>query len=329
MRYTQIDMEFIFLIVILGLIFDYTNGFHDAANVVSTVIATKVLRPLTAILMAGVFNTLGATQISGVAQTITTGLVEATAATQQLVLCAVIGAIVWNLLTWYCGIPSSSSYALVGGLVGAALVKQGASIIIWGGVLYKVVIPMVISPLVGFCLAFIIMRLLLKYVKNRNHKLFRHFQIGSASIVALSHGLNDAQKSMGIITLGLFSAGLIGVPHIPLWVILACALVMGLGTASGGFRIIRTMGYEITHLEPIHGFAAETSASIVILGASFMGMPISSTHMIVGSITGVGSARGSKAVKWETAKKLVIAWILTLPGAGLVSAFVYKLFYFI
>ncbi len=322
-------MEIIILIVILGLIFDYTNGFHDAANVVSTVIATRVLTPLAAILMAGALNFVGATQISGVAQTVATGLVDTNTATQMVVLCAVIGAIFWNLLTWYYGIPSSSSYALIGGLIGAAWFHEGPSTILWAGVIDKVILPMIFSPFIGFALAFGLMKLLYFYLKRKSDghgaKAFPHLQIGSACLVALSHGLNDAQKSMGIITLGLFAGGYIASPAIPYWVILSCAVVMGLGTASGGFRIIHTMGYSITKLEPVQGFAAETAASCVILAASFLGMPISSTHMIAGSITGVGSAKGHKAVHWGIYKKLMLAWVLTLPGAALVSALTHHL----
>ena len=283
---TLSPFDLVILIILFGLIFDYTNGFHDAANVVSTVIATRVLAPLTAIVLASFLNMLGATQISGVAKTITTGLVNLQSATQVAVLAALTGAIIWNVLTWYFGIPSSSSYALVGGLVGASWVHEGYDAILWKGVVDKVVIPMVISPIAGFTLGFLVLRglnLLLRWKLFRNkEKMFAHLQVASASLVALSHGLNDAQKSMGVITLGLFSAGIIATTHIPFWVIASCAIVMGIGTASGGFRIIRTVGFEITKLKPIHGFAAETSASCVILTASFLGMPISSTHMIVG-----------------------------------------------
>lgn len=317
----------IILIVLLGLLFDYTNGFHDAANVVSTVIATGVLAPISAIVMAGVLNFIGATQISGVAETIATGLVQAKEASQLAILAALIGAIFWNFLTWYLGIPSSSSYALIGGLVGAAWVHEGSDTVIWSGVIYKVILPMFISPVVGFLLAYSLMKLLYAYLRKRhqNHgeAIFKHLQIGSACFVALSHGLNDAQKSMGIITLGLFAGGYLATPHIPLWVIMACAVVMGLGTASGGFRIIRTMGFAITKIEPVQGFAAEISASAVILGASFLGMPVSSTQMIAGSITGVGTAKSIKAVSWQVPQKFLLAWILTLPGAGIVGALVY------
>lgn len=318
-------LEIVVLIVVLGLLFDYTNGFHDAANVVATPIATKIVTPMVAIIIATVFNFVGATQISGVAQTITTGLVDAQDASQSMVLAAVVGAIFWNFLTWYFGIPSSSSYALVGGLIGAALVHGGPAIVIWKNIILKVIIPMVVSPFLGFFLAFLIMRMLLK-LNTADRRIFRYLQILSSCFLALSHGLNDAQKSMGIITLGLLAAGVIPTSHIPLWVIASCAVMMALGTATGGFRIIKTMGFEITELKPIQGFAAEASASVVILLASFLGMPISSTHMIAGSITGVGSARGAHAVQWATAKKLVWAWILTIPGAALASASVFKLF---
>jgi PiT family inorganic phosphate transporter len=319
----------IILIVVLGLVFDYTNGFHDAANVVSTVIATGVLAPLSAIVMAGVLNFIGATQISGVASTIATGLVDAHDASQVAVLAAVIAAIAWNLITWYFGIPSSSSYALIGGLIGAAWMHQGSSTIIWKGLFGKVIIPMFATPIIGFALAFFIMKGLYWYLarhrENHGERVFRHLQIGSACIVALSHGLNDAQKSMGIITLGLFAGGYVATTHIPLWVIMACAIMMGLGTASGGFRIIKTMAFSITKLEPVQGFAAEMSASAIILGASFMGMPISSTQMIAGSIVGVGTAKSHKAVSWGVPARFLYAWILTLPGAALVGAFVYWL----
>jgi PiT family inorganic phosphate transporter len=326
-------MEMVLLIVILGLLFDYTNGFHDAANVVSTVIATRVLAPVSAIVMAGVLNFFGATQISGVAQTITSGLIDSQSATQLLVLAALTGAIVWNFLTWYFAIPSSSSYALVGGLLGSALINPHTQTVLWGGVIAKVIIPMVISPLLGFCLSYLFMKLLQFLVrhhpKSEDHSVFRHLQIGSACFVALSHGLNDAQKSMGIITLGLLAAGVITTPAIPVWVILACAVTIAIGTASGGLRIIKTMGFQITKIDTMQGFAAEVSASAVILGASFLGMPISSTHMIAGSITGVGSAKGMHTVRWGVPSKLVIAWVLTLPGAGIVSALSYFLFAFL
>ncbi len=320
-------VELAFLIVFLGLLFDYTNGFHDAANVVSTVIATRVLTPVAAIIMAGVLNAIGASNISGVAETIATGLIDAREATQVVVLCAVCGAIIWNFATWFFGIPSSSSYALIGGLIGAAWMHQSYRTILWDGVIYKVILPMIATPILGFIIGYFLMKALYYYVGKRpglkNKRLFAHLQIGSACAVALAHGLNDAQKSMGIITLGLFVSGVIATPAIPIWVVLGCALVMGLGTASGGFRIIRTMGFGITRIEPFQGFAAECSASAVILAASFMGMPVSSSHMIAGSITGVGSARSMDSVRWGVPRKIILAWMLTLPGAGSVGAIAY------
>jgi len=317
-------VELAFLIVFLGLLFDYTNGFHDAANVVSTVIATRVLTPIAAIIMAGILNTIGATYVSGVAETIATGLIDSQEATQVVVLCAVCGAIIWNFVTWFFGIPSSSSYALIGGLIGSAWAHQGYQTIIWDGVVYKVILPMIATPILGFFIGYFLMKTLYVYIGKRpgiqNKRLFAHLQIGSACAVALAHGLNDAQKSMGIITLGLFVSGFITTTTIPIWVVLGCALVMGLGTASGGLRIIRTMGFGITRIEPFQGFAAECSASVVILGASLLGMPVSSSHMIAGSITGVGSARSMDSVRWGVPRKIIIAWIMTLPGAGSVGA---------
>lgn len=319
----------IVLVVVLGLLFDYTNGFHDAANVVSTVIATGVLAPLSAIVMAGVLNFIGATQISGVAQTIATGLVDAQDTTQIVVIASLVGAIVWNFLTWYFGIPSSSSYALIGGIIGASWIHLGKETILWGGLFYKVILPMIITPLLGFALAYLIMKGLYLYLRSKSsghgQRIFRHLQVGSACFVALSHGLNDAQKSMGVITLGLFAGGYIATPAIPFWVIMTCAIVMGLGTATGGFRIIRTMGFSITKLDPAQGFAAETSTSLIILVASFLGMPISSTQMIAGSITGVGTAKSPSAVTWKVPRMFVTAWFVTLPGAALVGALTYFL----
>lgn len=320
------EFEIAILVVLFALVFEYTNGFHDAANVISTVIATKALAPMSAIVMAGVLNFLGATQISGVAKTIATGLIAAPHVSQLVVLAAIFGAIIWNLLTWYLAIPSSSSYALIGGLLGAAWTQAGTTLILWSGVLYKVLLPMVFSPFLGFGIAWILMKTLYLAcpAKLEDKKgIFRNLQIGSACFVALSHGMNDAQKSMGIITLGLFSGGLLSHLTIPLWVIFLCAITIALGTASGGFRIVKTMGFSITTLVPAQGCMAESAASLVILAASFLGMPISSTHVITGCITGVGSAKAHKAVQWNTLKRLAITWICTLPGAGILGSFFY------
>ncbi len=319
--------------MLLGLVFDYTNGFHDAANVVATVIATRVLAPTTAIVLAGVLNLLGATQVSAVAHTITNGIVESSAVSSLTILAAVLGAIVWNIITWYFGMASSSSYALIGGLVGAAFVSVGEEPILWNGLIYKVAIPMVLSPIIGYAIAFFFMKTTLFCLSKRKKKdtqgVFSHLQVGSASVMALAHGLNDAQKSMGIITLGLFASGFLQEETIPFWVIVSCALMMGLGTAFGGMRIIRTVGFSITKLLPVQGFAAEVSASCVLLVASFLGMPISSTHMIVGSVTGVGAANGKHAVEWTIIHKLIVAWTCTLPGSALLSASFWFLFSFL
>lgn len=322
-------LELAIVIVMLGLLFDYTNGAHDAANVVSTVIATRALAPFTAILLAAVLNAIGATQVGGVAKTITTGLIDPKAATQVMIICSLFGAIIWNLLTAYYGIPCSSSYSLIGGLIGAAFVNGGAAIIEWDGLMSKVLIPMVLSPLVGFGLAYILMKILYYFSADasgkKRAKTFRSLQVLSSSLVALAHGLNDAQKSMGIITLGLFASGILHAPIIPLWVILACALTMGLGTAIGGYRTIKTVGFKLTKIAPVQGFAIELSASSVILLASFLGMPISSTQMVVGSVTGAGTAKQASAVHWDVAYKLIGAWVLTFPIAGILAAGAYKM----
>jgi inorganic phosphate transporter, PiT family len=309
--------------VFFGLLFDYTNGFHDAANVVATVIATRVLTPLCAICLAGLFNFIGGLQVSGIVETITSEIVQNASATPLVVLSGILGGIIWNIFTWYFGIPSSSSYALIGGIIGSSLVSGGIKSILWKGVFIKVVVPMIISPFLGLMFSYAMVKLLLFLLHKKiiqNEKIFSYLQLVSAGFVALSHGLNDAQKSMGIITLGLFSAHLIEVPIVPFWVVFTCALVMGLGTASGGMRITKTVGFSITKLKPMQGFAAESSASIVILLASILGMPISSTLMIVGGITGTGLAQKKDSVHWSTLRKIAWIWVFALPGAALSSA---------
>ncbi len=321
-------MEWALLIVFLGLFFDYTNGFHDAANVVSTVIATKALTPIIAIILAGILNALGATQVSGVAQTIAEGLFDPKVITEKMIVSSLLGAIFWNLFSWYFGLPSSSSYALIGGLVGSVWMGGGIAPIYWSQLIHKVIIPMFFSPIMGFFLALGLMKFLL-FLGRRNtssERVYRYLQIGSASIVALAHGMNDAQKSMGVITLGLFSTGSLQSLRIPLWVILACAFTMGCGTAWGGWRIIRTVSYRITDLVPSQGFAAETSTSVLVLIASFFGIPLSSTQIIIGCVTGVGAAKGKGNVHWDMVKQIRLIWVFTIPGSAIVSALVYKLF---
>lgn len=331
------DVSFLIIaIVIFALGFDFINGFHDTANAIATVVATRVLTPGAAIVMAAVLNFVGAVCFTKVAETFSSGLV--TNATQTMVLAALIGAIVWNLITWYFGIPSSSSHALVGGVVGAAVMNAGFASIVWNstsskmdhgklvvkqiGLLPKVLIPLLTSPLMGFALGFAIMSVLYLLFARSNPRrvggIFRHLQVVSAAGMAFAHGTNDAQKSMGIITLALF-ANVPGTHAVPTWVKLACATAMAFGTASGGWRIIGTMGHKIIRLEPVNGFAAETAASLVILYSTLTGATVSTTHVISGSIFGVGAARRLKAVNWSVAQRMLIAWVLTIPASALVA----------
>jgi PiT family inorganic phosphate transporter len=314
------------LVVAAALAFDYINGFHDAANAVATVVSTGVLPLRTAILLAALLNFAGALTGTAVAATIGTGLIEPGSVTQVVVLAALLGAIVWNLVTWYFGIPSSSSHALVGGLVGAALAHAGGGAIRLPG-LVKVVESLIVSPLVGFVIGFVLMVALLWACRRGNPyrltRTFRRLQIASAGFMALSHGSNDAQKTMGIIAMSLaaYSGGSDEVDHfvVPLWVMAACATAMGAGTMAGGVRIIKTMGTKIIDLKPIHGFAAETSAAVTILTASHLGLPVSTTHVISGSIMGVGSSQRVSAVRWGVTARIAWAWVLTIPISAAVA----------
>lgn len=321
------------VIILCALAFDYINGFHDTANAIATVISTRALPPRAAILMAAALNFAGALYSTGVARTIANGLVQPRFATQQVILAAILGAAAWNVLTWVYGIPSSSSHALVGGLVGAAFVHGGAGIVKWRGLVDKVILPLVASPLAGYALGLVVMLLLLAAFgtspPGRVSGAFRRLQPLSAAWLAWNHGVNDAQKSMGIITLALvaFHAMPIkpGGAAPPLWVIVGCASAMALGTSAGGWRIIKTMGQRIIRLEPIHGFAAETAGGLVIFLASRFQMPVSTTHVISGSIFGVGSSKRLSAVRWGVALSMVAAWALTLPAAALAGSLFYLL----
>jgi PiT family inorganic phosphate transporter len=314
------------LVVAAALAFDYINGFHDSANAVATVVSTGVLPLRTAVLMAALLNFGGALTGTAVAATIGKELIEPSAVTQVVVLSALLGAILWNLLTWYFGIPSSSSHALVGGLVGSALGHAGSGAVRADG-LIKVVESLVISPLVGFAIGFLLMIILFWSCRKANPyrlgRLFRKLQIGSAGFMAVSHGSNDAQKTMGIIAMGLavYSGGSGDADHfrIPLWVMVACATAMGAGTMAGGVRIIKTMGTKIIDLKPIHGFAAETGAAITILSASHLGLPVSTTHVISGAIMGVGSSQRISAVRWGITARIAWAWVLTIPVSATVA----------
>ncbi|HEY3781121.1 MAG TPA: anion permease [Fimbriimonadaceae bacterium] len=325
------------LVVTFSLIFDFVNGFHDTANSIATVVSTRVMPPFVACLMSAVLNFAGALIATNVASTISSGIVDTHAATQTVVLAAVIGAIAWNLITWAYGIPSSSSHALIGGLLGGAIANAGFATAKWKGVLDKVIIPLVVSPVAGMIFAFILMTLITYFfAHSKTHKVgtvFRRLQVFSAALMSFSHGQNDAQKTMGIIALALFANGNIkqvmehGKPTvpIPLWVMLACATVMGLGTAAGGWRIIKTVGSKIIRLEPVNGFAAETAGAAVILAASRFGAPVSTTHVISGSIFGVGAAKRLSAVRWNVAFQMISAWVITLPVSALFGAVTFYL----
>jgi inorganic phosphate transporter, PiT family len=348
-------MTLILCIVLFGLVFEYINGFHDTANAIATVVSTRVLGPRQAIVMAAVCNLLGALIGTAVANTIGKGLVDTDKVGPPVVLSAVLAAIAWNLLTWWQGLPSSSSHALIGGLCGATLAAAGGKWSVihwlertehgWEGLLPKVIVPMIVSPLVGLLLGFVLMAALMLMLRNsrpyRVNVVFGRLQLVSASLMALSHGTNDAQKTMGIITLTLWTATQQGVfegmpswlhfLHTPefsvaLWVKIACSLTMAMGTAAGGWRIIRTLGHRMVRLQPIHGFAAETVAAGVIQVASAMGVPLSTTHVISASIMGVGASRRLNAVKWRVVGRMVWAWVLTLPANALLGYGLYCLF---
>lgn len=325
-------LSLIILVVIVALVFDYINGFHDTANAIATSVSTRVLSPSQAIIMAASLNFAGALFSTKVAKTIGKGIIDINFVTQELVLAALLGAIVWNLITWYYGIPSSSSHALIGGIIGAGIIAGGFSILNYEGIIEKIIVPLITSPIVGMAFGFIIMISLLWLVRRWSpksvNKYFSKFQIVSAAFMAFSHGNNDAQKSMGIITMALVSGGFIDKFDVPIWVVLACASAMALGTAAGGWRIIKTMGHKIIKLEPIHGFAAETAAALTIQVASFIGAPVSTTHVISSSIIGVGSAKRLSAVRWGVAHNMIIAWILTIPCSALIAALCYKLLSF-
>jgi PiT family inorganic phosphate transporter len=314
-------------VVILALSFDFINGFHDTANAIATTVSTRVLPPRVAIIMAAVLNFVGALVNTSVAKTISSGLVLGNVE-QYVIMAALISAIIWNLITWYFGIPSSSSHALIGALVGANIAYAlSFEKIIWTGVLDKVVIPLLASPIIGFLFGFIIMTFLFNVLSSLSqqivNKWFSKLQIVSAAFMAFAHGSNDAQKSMGIITLALVSSGLISQSvGVPLWVKIACAISMALGTSIGGWKIIKTMGSNMIKLQPIGGFAAETAAALVIQTASLMGAPLSTTHVISSSIMGVGAAKRKSAVNWSLARSIVWAWIFTIPVNALLGALI-------
>jgi PiT family inorganic phosphate transporter len=317
----------LFALIAVALLFDFLNGLHDAANSIATIVSTRVLRPQYAVVWAAFFNFI-AFAVFGlhVANTVGSGIVDAQIVDDRLIFGALTGGIVWNIVTWLLGIPSSSSHALIGGLVGAGLAKAGPTAIVWSG-LSKTAAAIVLSPALGFVLAlFLVLGVSWLLVRTRPasaDKSFRLLQFVSASAYSLGHGGNDAQKTMGVIAVLLFSHGSGGAFHVPLWVVLACQSAMALGTLFGGWRIVHTMGSKITRLTPMQGFCAETGGALTLFLATGLGVPVSTTHTITGAIIGVGSARRVSAVRWNVAQSIVVAWVLTMPMAALIAALAY------
>jgi PiT family inorganic phosphate transporter len=317
-------------LIVVALAFDFLNGLHDAANSIATIVSTRVLRPQYAVAWAAFFNFIAFLFFGlHVANTLGTGIIAADVIDPRLVFGALMGAILWNLITWGLGIPSSSSHALVGGLVGAGIAKAGISAIVWRG-LVPTTIAIAGSPLIGFILA-LVMVLALSWIFVRAtpfavDRTFQRLQFVSASLYSLGHGGNDAQKTMGIIAVLLYSQGHLGAKfYVPFWVVIACQIAMALGTLIGGWRIVRTMGSRITRLTPMQGFCAEAGGSITLFAATWLGIPVSTTHTITGSIIGVGAARKMSAVRWSVANNIVIAWIITIPAAAAIAALFYWL----
>lgn len=320
----EYSIVFIISVIAVALVFDFINGFHDAANSIATIVSTRVLRPQTAVIWAAFFNFIAFLFFGlHVATTIGKGVVDPAVVDPLVVMAALVGAIVWDLITWYFGIPSSSSHALIGGLAGAVIAKAGVHALQSSGMI-KILVSIVLSPVFGFVLAFIFMfivSMLSRYFSpNKLNGVFRKLQFISASLYSLGHGGNDAQKTMGIIAVLLFSAGLSGDKFsVPFWVVLCCHAAMGLGTMCGGWRIVRTMGMKITKLQPVGGFCAETGGAITLFTATALGIPVSTTHTITGSIMGVGSVSKFNAVRWGVAEKIIWAWILTVPASAFIA----------
>jgi PiT family inorganic phosphate transporter len=312
-------------LIALALVFDVLNGLHDAANSIATIVSTRVLPPRAAVLWAAFFNFIAFLFFGlHVAQTIGTGIIDSGAVSPRVIFAALMGAITWNLITWWAGIPSSSSHALIGGLLGAGVASAGISAIVWQGVL-KTTAAIVLSPMVGFLLALtLVLAISWTFVRKTPYavnRTFRILQFGSASLYSLGHGGNDAQKTMGIIAGLLFAQGHLGPEfYVPFWVVITCHAAMGLGTLLGGWRIVKTMGSKITRLTPMQGFCAETGGAATLFAATWLGIPVSTTHTITGAIVGVGAARRVSAVRWNVATNIVLAWIVTMPAAALVAA---------
>jgi PiT family inorganic phosphate transporter len=315
------------VVIAIGLAFDFTNGFHDTANYVATWVGTRAMSPRAAVLISAVANLAGAFVTTAVAKTVGKGLIDTNLVSNQVLLAALLGAIAWNLLTWWFGLPSSSTHALVGGLCGAALVKAGSKGVLWHGLWEKVIIPAAVSPVIGFAGAFVLVvliyRLFFRAPPGMAHRGFRYGQLVSGTWVAFTHGANDAQKTMGVIALALYTHGSISSFYIPTWVKVVAALTIGAGTYVGGWRIIRTLGQRIYKMAPEHGFAAQIAAGSTLYLGTHYGFPISTTHVVTGSVMGAGATRRLSAVRWGVAGNIVSAWLLTLPAAGLVAAGLY------
>jgi len=321
-------MIMLVLVILAALAFDYINGFHDTANAIATCVSTRALTVKSAIFMAAILNFAGAMVSTKVAATIGKGIVDKDHVTQMVVLAGIMGAIIWDLITWYYGLPSSSSHAIIGGLMGAVMAHAGMAALHWAG-LKKIVLALLISPIIGTVIGFVFMVIIYWAFRNKApsglNKGFRRLQIVSAAFMAFSHGTADAQKSMGVITMALLSYGLIPSFDVPTWVKIACAVSMGIGTAAGGWRIIKTVGHDFVKLQPVHGFCVETASAGVILGAASMGMPVSTTHVITSTILGVGLSKRMSAVNWTVAQRILVAWILTIPASAIMAYACYLL----
>jgi PiT family inorganic phosphate transporter len=327
----MLDPAFIMLclVIVAALLFDYINGFHDTANAIATSVSTRALSVKGAIILASSLNFIGAMTFTKVAKTIGTGIVSPGQLTQMVVLAGVVGAIIWNIITWYYGLPSSSSHAIVGGIIGATIAHVGYSALIMGG-LKKIILALILSPILGTIMGFMFVVIFSNTLKNKApagvNRNFRRMQILSASFMAFSHGTADAQKSMGVITMALLSYGVIPVFEVPLWVKMACAIAMACGTAAGGWRIIKTVGRDFVKLQPMTGFSVDSAATTVIFGASLLGLPTSTTHVVTSSILGVGLSKRLTAVNWKVAGRIMVAWVLTIPASALVAGVTYLIF---
>ncbi len=320
------SINLIIVVVLLALLFDYVNGFHDTTNAIASAVATKALQPGAAILMAAILNFMGAVSGTAVAAVIGQSIINPHFIEPQALIAALGGAIIWNLITWYLGLPSSSSHSLIGGMAGGVLVSAGPGFINWYGLLLIIAV-LLITPFISFLAGGLIMKLLLLLLTNTSPTVtndnLRKFQVLSSAMASFAHGSNDAQKSMGIITMALISGGMLGDFFVPLWVKISCAATMAAGTAMGGWRIIRTIGQQIFHIKPANGFAADLSAAIIIYSASLSGFPVSTTHVVSSAIIGAGAAKRMRGVRWITAVNILIAWLITIPAAGITAMIIY------